>query len=623
MEQYQEAIIQSLLENVLNKAAHGIKKTASNTWEKFKTDYKLVFKEYLKNAYDKYSKVKTMIYRTQPWPLIGPDGFFVNPYFAPASDYAYRKTGSCLLEGISTIISYTHHHVVIQADGGMGKSTLMKYLFLSTLDDNVYIPIFVELRELNVIDDDYDLTEFFFDKLYSLGSTLDPKYMEHTLSNNLYIFLLDGYDEIHTLKRNIFQRKFDKFVDMYPDNIYIVSSRPIGNFWEFQRFTVYSLLPFGFKQAISQIEKLKYDEKIKANFITALKNGLYEKHKDFASNPLLLNIMLLTYEDYGDIPKKLHNFYSAAFDTMLHRHDATKGVFQRELKCRLSDDHYKNTFAQFCFMTYCRGEMEFSRNEIKRLLNYIDDSIQVDDFIYDMQNALCVFFQTGTNYVYSHRSFQEYFTAVFLEKQNDVLMEKYGTGIIKKTPGSLKTDNVFPMLSDMNRSRFDKNILIPIVEYIKGDSEKDLFDALFRKLCTIMYFVLDKSNKEEWHLELLLTDKTPLPTQILYALLSPECCCFWNSNQNDFPSRTEDLEPLMEMSNLSYKSLAGINLGTGEELCESFKYEPILACSSGIDCFKKTYYGKKLTCIVNYIEEAKIKTSETENTMDSYLGFDQ
>ena len=626
MDTFQETIVQSLLENVLTKAAHGLRKAASNTWEKFKTDYELVFTEYLRNAYQKYSKAKTLIYRNEPWPLIGDKGFFEAPLLNAETKSLLMSNNSFYVNSISDLLTLQNNYLIIQADGGMGKSTLMKYLFLSTLDDKGYIPVFIELRALNDIpdlSDKYDLSDFFFDKLYSLGSTLDQKYMNRTLSNGIYIFLLDGYDEITTKKREIFQRQFDKFVDMYPDNIFIVSSRRISQFFEFQRFSVYSIKPFGLFSAVSQIQKLKYDESIKEQFITALKDGLYNRHMDFASNPLLLNIMLLTYDNYGDLPKKLHHFYHAAFDTMLTKHDSSKGVFKREFRCKLSndydsDDFYIETFSHFCFITYCMGKTEFNRDEIKKILELIDKPINVDNYIYDLQNVLCVLFQVGTNYVFSHRSFQEYFTAVYLEKQDDILMEKYGLGIIKKNPSSLLGDNTFQMLSDMNRKRFNINILLPIVEYIKdGHDEEDLYHVFLHMIQDHLFIVMDGGYKEEWHLDLCQKKDDSLPLTILCSLLSDKCTCFFGDRRY-FPSPTQNAEAIL----LTFLEPSETNQYFYTQDDTPIYHAFPSQNKEAIDLFAKTHYGEKLTYISKYIESIMAKYTKAENTLKNLLGFD-
>ncbi len=59
---------------------------------------------------------------------------------------------------------------------------------------------------------------------------------------------------------------------------------------------------------------------------------------DYFENPLLLSIMLITYQDSALIPVQLHNFYSSAFDALFFRHDATKAGFRRPTKTEMDID---------------------------------------------------------------------------------------------------------------------------------------------------------------------------------------------------------------------------------------------------------------------------------------------
>lgn len=47
---------------IINKIAE----ISKGEWEKFKVDFDLAFIEYINNAYEKYSKIKTILYRTEP-----------------------------------------------------------------------------------------------------------------------------------------------------------------------------------------------------------------------------------------------------------------------------------------------------------------------------------------------------------------------------------------------------------------------------------------------------------------------------------------------------------------------------------------------------------------------------
>lgn len=61
-------------------------------------------------------------------------------------------------------------------------------------------------------------------------------------------------------------------------------------------------------QAKTMIEKLEYDNDTKIEFIKALEDSLFKTHYSFASIPLLLTIMFLTFNQHADIPEKNMSF---------------------------------------------------------------------------------------------------------------------------------------------------------------------------------------------------------------------------------------------------------------------------------------------------------------------------
>lgn len=294
-------------------------------------------------------------------------------------------------------------------------------------------------------------------------------------------------------KKDIFFKKLDSFCDRYSDNYFILSSRPYSDFVEFQRFTIYTLCNLTKPQAISLINKIDFDVKIKEQFVVALENKLYDQHRSFASNPLLLNIMLLTFDNYAEIPEKLHLFYSNAFETLYSKHDATKAGYRRELKSGLSKDAFKRAFSYFCFISYYQGKIEFTEDEIETILQRIKKkfpSVEISNYLYDLVNAICVLYKEGLEYGFSHRSFQEYFTAIFLKELSDCDMQKMGLQLIKKDPDRVMHDNVFTMLRDMAEQRFEQNILLPLLIEVESQcvDGTDKYDFYLEKRKPEMIF---------------------------------------------------------------------------------------------------------------------------------------
>ena len=187
------------------------------------------------------------------------------------------------------------HFVILQGTGGIGKSTLLKHLFVNELKKKDLIPIFLELKEVNELETEYSIKDLLLEKINDFGSNLNGNYFEYALKSGCFLFLLDGYDEIVTPKRDMFLKKLISFNDKYSNNYFIISSRPYSEFVELQRYTVIKTCPLEKQQAMSLVNKIQFDEDTKRRFVQELDNKLYVKHKSFASNPLLLNIMLLTY----------------------------------------------------------------------------------------------------------------------------------------------------------------------------------------------------------------------------------------------------------------------------------------------------------------------------------------
>lgn len=54
LEKYAEPVVRKIIE------------LSKDEWEKFKVDFDIAFTQYTKNSYDKYSRIKTVLYRTEP-----------------------------------------------------------------------------------------------------------------------------------------------------------------------------------------------------------------------------------------------------------------------------------------------------------------------------------------------------------------------------------------------------------------------------------------------------------------------------------------------------------------------------------------------------------------------------
>jgi hypothetical protein len=162
----------------------------------------------------------------------------------------------------------------------------------------------------------------------------------------------------------------------------------------------------------------------------------------------------------------VHVFYDQAFDTLFSRHDATKEAFKRQRYTDLEIYEFKRIFGIFCLITYIEQISEFTESTvgefIKRAGKIAGVKLRPDAFLKDIMNSVCVLQRDGLSIVFSHRSFQEYFCAYsFLKLSNDEARE---VALRLSDRGS---DNVMPMLFEMNKSFLEDVYFIPMMELTK------------------------------------------------------------------------------------------------------------------------------------------------------------
>lgn len=460
-----------------NVASELIKDSIKGAWEKTKIffkdldakasmEYGRAYENYLKSTEIKYGKIKTLIYRRVPKELYS---------FYECTGVSYN--GNTIdTSSINDLIN-VGNKIIITGTGGIGKSILFKHLFLNTIKETCLIPILIELRSLNSIDiKDISLYDVIYQSLVDNGFKLEEKYFKYSMEQGGYVVLLDGYDELNREKTVKVTKEIRELSSRYSENKYIVSSRPTPEFIGWNDFAEMTTLKLTKKQALSLITKIEFEENIKKKFYKELDENLYNKFKSFASNPLLLTIMLLTFENHASIPDRINDFYEQAFITLFNEHDATKGAFVRDIRTGLGCEEFKLIFSHLCFKSYFQDVFEFTESNLHK---YIKDAkeraninrFKIEDFQDDLTGSVCMLVKEGLNYRFSHRSFQEYFAAWYTCKLTDDIQKNLLTKWMKES-NSVIRDSYFTMLHNMQSEKVNKIILGPALKQLKNEYVK-------------------------------------------------------------------------------------------------------------------------------------------------------
>ena len=499
------------------------------------------FTVYIKKTWDKYSKLKTLLYTSNEHDFYD---FFVcnrirtipltirnihnstllddieNGELAGSIDWeltfqdeiSRRKRGVIEAVTMEKIDAVSHYSLLVGM-GGIGKSMMMRHLFLSA--NKAYpqcgiLPILVILREFNP--ESTNLITMITDSVSRFDSSFNEDKLKQMLSNGECRLLLDGLDEIKSSDTNIFLNQLDALIDQYPDNQIVMSTRRFSSFIELQRFAIIEMLPFTRKQSLELIDKLEYcpdEPNVKKQFREKLVDDYFTSHKEFVNNPLLLTLMLMCYRRFAGIAEKRHLFYEQAYDTLLMRHDYDK-LYKRVFHSVNDPSEFTIVFREFCAKSYRKRDYEFDRKKFEsyfsalKSLEWLDRSkMTLDNFIYDVCHSACLMYEEGQTYHFLHRSFQEYFFADYYAHKDGNTLMKLSKYILEHNFDPFDDNSAFRMMYALDPGNVERFILYPYLRDIfSAGTEKEQF---WKYICSgydeWRFAILNKEQLEEYNID--------------------------------------------------------------------------------------------------------------------------
>ncbi|MDR4935574.1 NACHT domain-containing protein [Rossellomorea marisflavi] len=409
-------------------------------WDQFESNYNKNFTEYFERTIANLNKVRTILNdRTQN----------LTDIFQPTSLHEKIREGRSYSENIikaNEFIPFINEKkcVWITGHGGIGKSTLLKYTMLTILTDEKKsknkIPVYIELRKYNHEEvKRRSIQEFIYDEMKVSGFELEKEIFKYMLKKGRFLFLFDAYDEIVTERSHLFLQEFEDFLKYFDKVNIVISSRflPKGHLENFIQLHELRTNGLTKEESLELIEKTKYDNEIKDEFIRSLSESLYDEYESIASNPTLLLLMLSLFRENSNFPKEKSAFLIKAFEELFERHDGRKIAYTRDFRCKnLSKYQMMKVFSAFCFQTYFdtnASQDEFSEEYIKAKLQKIINvfswlkkaNVSAEDLIYDFRVCLCILYKEGDKLYFVHNIFQEFFSAYHIYKSDNKTKVKF------------------------------------------------------------------------------------------------------------------------------------------------------------------------------------------------------
>lgn len=370
--------------------------------------------------------------------------------------------------------------VILTGTVGQGKSMLLRYLCARELQRGRRIPIFVELRRIELGE---TLVEHICAVCGELGLDVDGEMFEFLAACDKIHLFLDGCDEIADDMYSTLITQIERLAKKHDRLPITLTSRPQTGVMHSPHFQILTLSPIERAEVPGVLFRLMGDTDVAQNLIKALE-GRPAQIMGLLSTPLMITLLAIKYKSSRRVPDHFSEFFDELFLLLLARHDQSKPGFMRTRRCKLDDKAMQDVFETFCFITYKRRKAEFRRREMQQdvaeALKCSRQPSDVNAFLDDVIKITCLIVDEGGKLRFIHKSAQEYHAAAFVR----CLPEDGGRQFYKKgaTVHGYVWHPILDFLEQIDRYRFERYYVHPVIEALlspirPGSDSKQKRDA--------------------------------------------------------------------------------------------------------------------------------------------------
>ena len=308
---------------------------------------------------------------------------------------------------------------------GAGKTTLLKYTALKCSQGDIFsdlVPIFVTLRQYAGAESqprlfDYISQDFY---AYNIGDKTNVKQL---LRQGRAILFLDGLDEVSENDLHRVLEDLRSFSEQFYTNRFVITSRLGSQEYVFEKFTEVEIANFQPLQ-ISQFAQRWFLSNSRHIELFLRKVEDNRPIQELATNPLLLTLLCLVFDEFGDFPTNRSELYREGLDVLLKKWDAKRNIERHQIYKNLSMQRKEDLLAQVACTTFYQGDYFFRQVDLESYITeYIrnlpkahtdEEALQLDSAAIikaiESQHGLFVERAKGI-YSFSHLTFHEYLAA--------------------------------------------------------------------------------------------------------------------------------------------------------------------------------------------------------------------
>lgn len=378
-----------------------------------------------------------------------------------------------------------YQRIIIKDSLGMGKSTMMKRMFLDVIDREIGFPIYVELRNLTK---EHTIIQEILNNLSSINKTYDEQLLLDLIEAGGFVFFLDGLDEIELCSRRYVVKNIQDFIAKSAKCQFVMTSREEESLAGFGDFKGCSIVVMNSGDVSSLLLRYGQNSEKVVELVGKISKGEYKGIDDFLRNPLLAGLLYRAYTDKNGLDLRLYQLCCNIFPVFFEQHDQTKdGAYTHEKKSKLDAYDMERLLMVIGFHCAVKGEKEFSYDDFNRLIHFASEqcsdlNVNIDNFRDDILKCVPIFCKDGCIFRWVHSSLCDYYAAryVYLEGKKNTAVILLN---ICKSSRVQSYENVLRMYAEMDINRFNLYVAKPFIDsYVarnlkkKGDVKHEVID---------------------------------------------------------------------------------------------------------------------------------------------------
>ncbi|MBD2691479.1 NACHT domain-containing NTPase [Anabaena catenula FACHB-362] len=327
-----------------------------------------------------------------------------------------------------------HSKLMVLGKPGAGKTTFLKYLAMHCIEGEFLtnkVPFFITMKEFAEKPKQPDLLEYLAQQLSVCNVKNAEDKIDKLLRQGRGLILLDGLDEVRQEDSKHILRQIREICN-FIKNQFVITCRIAANDYIFQGFTDVEVADFDDEQIkffTKQWFQNRKPDKIE-RFIQKIEDN--QPIKELATNPLLLTLLCLIFEEKGKFKNTRYDLYEEGVELLLEKWDASRDIERDEIYKTLSTRRKEDLLSKIAITTFESGNYFFKENDAEILIseyiyNLLNFKTKQEILDIESKNVLkSIVSQHGLLlerakgiYSFSHLTFHEYFAAREISDNSD------------------------------------------------------------------------------------------------------------------------------------------------------------------------------------------------------------